>query len=53
MQSYVTSYYKEEWGFCISQNDFNSLKDGEYKVKIDINYSKGNLTMVSSYHLKI
>ena len=40
---YITSYYKEEWGFCISQNDFNSLKDGEYKVKIDSKLFKGKL----------
>ena len=40
---YITSYYKEEWGFCISQNDLNSLKDGEYMVKIDSKLFKGKL----------
>ena len=40
---YITSYYKKEWGFCISQNDLNSLKDGEYKVKVDSKLFKGKL----------
>ena len=25
---YVTSYYKEYWGFCISHNEYNKLIDG-------------------------
>ena len=32
---YHTSYYKENWGFCLSQNEFDQLEDGNYKVKID------------------
>ncbi len=31
---YVTSYYDENWGFCISQNERNKLVEGEYKVLI-------------------
>ena len=27
---YVTSYYKERWGFCISHDERLKLKDGEY-----------------------
>ena len=40
---YVTSYYKEDWGFCISQNQLNSLEDGDYKIKIDSKLFNGNL----------
>jgi aminopeptidase-like protein len=32
---YVTSYYKESWGFCISYEQFCALEDGEYEVFID------------------
>jgi aminopeptidase-like protein len=31
---YVTSYYKERWGFCLSQDQFDNLKKGIYKVVI-------------------
>jgi len=40
---YITSYYKEEWGFCLSQNDFDSLKEGEYIIKIDSKLFDGEL----------
>jgi aminopeptidase-like protein len=41
---YVTSYYEENWGFCISQNDRNSLKSGGYKVYIDSILGHGSLS---------
>jgi aminopeptidase-like protein len=42
---YVTSYYKEKWGFCISHNEFLSLpKEGEYHVVIDAGHKEGSLT---------
>ena len=40
---YVTSYYKRRWGFCISQNELNSLIDGVYKVVIDSFFLDGEL----------
>src|SRR5215212_6103626 len=41
---YRTSYYKETWGFCVSQNVLTSLPDGEYEVVIDSTLADGSLT---------
>jgi len=32
---YITSYYKERWGFCLSQDEYDQLEGGEYRVKIE------------------
>lgn len=42
---YITSYYKEKWGFCLSKNEFDKLpKEGKYKVVIDSDLKDGSLT---------
>ena len=41
---YVTSYYKETWGFCMKHIDRKKLKDGEYHVYIDSELIDGALT---------
>ena len=41
---YVTSYYSENWGFCMSHNQFLGLKEGEYHVVIDSKLDNGSLT---------
>ncbi len=41
---YVTSYYKERYGFCMSQNQMDSLKPGKYHMYIDSQLFEGNLT---------
>lgn len=41
---YLTSYYKEDWGFCMTHNDFLNLKDEEYEVLIDSTLKNGSLT---------
>lgn len=39
-----TSYYKQDWGFCLSHNALSALKDGDYEVCIDSTLAPGNLT---------
>lgn len=41
---YCTSYYKERWGFCMSENQRKTLADGRYHVYIDSTLEKGSLT---------
>ncbi len=41
---YVTSYYEERWGFCISENEKKNLVEGEYEVFIDSDLIDGFLT---------
>ncbi len=41
---YITSYYKERFGFCMSQNQLDSLKEDEYEIFIDSTLKEGSLT---------
>jgi aminopeptidase-like protein len=41
---YRTSYYKESWGFCLSQRQLEALPDAEYEVVIDSTLEGGHLT---------
>lgn len=41
---YLTSYYKENWGFCLSHKQYQDLEDGMYEVVIDSSLKKGSLT---------
>lgn len=40
---YITSYYKERWGFCMTQDQYDDLKDGLYYIKIDSKLFEGVL----------
>ena len=46
---YRTSYYKPEWGFCLSHNELNALKEGDYEVFIDSSLEDGHLTYGECY----
>lgn len=41
---YRTSYYKKDWGFCLSHNQMMALSDGDYEVCIDSKLENGSLT---------
>jgi len=41
---YKTSYYRENWGFCLSHNLLSSLSDNNYEVMIDSTLTDGHLT---------
>jgi aminopeptidase-like protein len=40
---YITSYYEERWGFCLTQEERDFLDDGEYEVVIDSKLFTGQL----------
>lgn len=41
---YRTSYYRETWGFCVTDRLKNALKPGSYEVWIDADLQPGRLT---------
>ena len=40
---YITSYYEERWGFCLTQEKFDTLENGTYKVVVDTSLFDGEL----------
>lgn len=41
---YRTSYYRESWGFCLSQRQLDSLPEDDYEVVINSSLEKGSLS---------
>ena len=46
---YRTSYYKESWGFCLSQKQLEGMKDEQYEVCVDSTLADGHLTYGEYY----
>lgn len=46
---YRTSYYKENWGFCLSHNKLQELQEDTYEVYIDSTLKDGYLTYGECY----
>ena len=42
---YLTSYYKETWGFCISENQKKRLPAGNYRILIDSKFIDNGLDL--------
>jgi aminopeptidase-like protein len=47
---YRTSYYSENWGFCMAHNRLSELPDGDYHVEIDAEFNEGSLTCGEYLH---
>jgi aminopeptidase-like protein len=47
---YRTSYYKRNWGFCLSHRQLLDLPEDEYEVCIDANLQAGHLTYGELYY---
>jgi len=41
---YRTSYYKEDWGFCLSHKQMLALEETDYEVCVDASLESGSLT---------
>ncbi len=41
---YRTSYYQENWGFCVTHRQFLELQEEQYEVLIDSSLNEGHLT---------
>jgi aminopeptidase-like protein len=41
---YVTSYYRRDWGFCMTHDALQRLGDGPFRVHIDTTLEPGHLT---------
>ena len=40
---YITSYYEQRWGFCISERQRQKLQEGIYKIRISTSKTMGTL----------
>lgn len=44
-----TSYYNENWGFCLTRHTLEGLADGEYEVCIDSTLVEGSITYAEAF----
>lgn len=41
---YRTSYYSQDWGFCLTESIRKEMRPGNYRIKIDSRLEEGSLT---------
>lgn len=46
---YRTTYYREDWGFCLTHRELESLQDDQYEVCVDATLEPGHLTYGECY----
>ena len=46
---YLTTYYEENWGFCLTHNQLDELEEGMYEILIDSTLEEGHLTYGELY----
>jgi len=46
---YRTSYYKQNWGFCLSHHQLQAMREDDYEVCIDSALENGSLTYAECY----
>lgn len=46
---YRTSYYDENWGFCLRHRDRQNLESGRYRVFIDSSLTEGSLSLAETF----
>ena len=49
---YATTYYKENWGFCLSYNQLKKLSKGNYKAVINTNFKKNGNLIVGEFLIR-
>jgi len=42
---FVTSYYNDHWGFCLSHDQLKTLRPGQYQVLVDTKLKNGKLLL--------
>jgi len=46
---YRTSYYAEDWGFCVTHRQYEALTEPEYEVCIDADLHDGSMTYAECF----
>ncbi len=46
---YRTSYYKSDWGFCLTHKQRSALKEGVYEVFVDTQFKDGSLSLAEYF----
>jgi len=46
---YLTSYYKDNWGFCLTHKQYEKLEEDTFEVVIDSTLEEGKLTFGELY----